>query len=195
MITGHVRLNCEIKACTNSNRWRIDTPAHCISDQNNLDCRQGILQRKFSCQHNLHLKTQVFDFHIIHFLKSRAHRGGMYLGELRFSNIVRIPFAFETIKFLLNNSCKTKHSALLFQLIIWVVFTWFHHSCKKIDNETTQLRLRHDHQVLSVDWGETIHICVLYLLQTRQCLLFENSTKEQLKHNFSYHNQLQSGVV
>ena len=130
--------------------------------QNNLHCRQDILQLKFSFQHNLDLKTQVFDFDIIHFLKSRAHRGGMDLGELRFSNIVRIPSAFETIKFLLNNSCKTKLSALLFQLIIWVVLTWFHHLCKKIDNETTQLRLRHDHQVLSVDWGGTIYVCFIF---------------------------------
>ena len=80
MITGHVGSNCEINACTNSNPWVIDTPAYCLSDQNNLHkhlhCRQDIIQRNFSFLHNLHLKTQVFDFHIIHFLKSRARLGG-----------------------------------------------------------------------------------------------------------------------
>ena len=80
MITEHVRLNCEINACTNSNPWGTDTPAYCISDQNNLHkhlhCCQGNLQRNFLFRHNLHLKTQVFDFHIIHFLKSRARQGG-----------------------------------------------------------------------------------------------------------------------
>ena len=80
MITRHVGLNCEMNACTNSNPRGIDTPAYCISDQNNLHkhlhCHPDILQSKFSFQHNLHLKTQIFDFHIIHFLKSRARRGG-----------------------------------------------------------------------------------------------------------------------
>ena len=80
MITGHVGLNYEINTCTNSNHWGTDTPAYCISDRNNLHkhlhCPHDILQRNFSFQDNLHLKTQVFDFHIIHFLRSRAHWGG-----------------------------------------------------------------------------------------------------------------------
>ena len=69
-------INREIKACTNSNPWGTDTLAYCIDDQNylhkHLHCHQDILQRNFSFQHILHLKTQVFDFHIIHFLKTRA---------------------------------------------------------------------------------------------------------------------------
>ena len=69
-MTMHVGSNCEINACTNLNPWGIDTPAYCISDH--LHCRQ----RNFSFQHNLQQKIQAFHFHIIHFLKSTARRGG-----------------------------------------------------------------------------------------------------------------------
>ena len=62
------------------NPLEVDTLAYCISDQNNFHKHphycQDILSRNFLFQHNLHLKTQVFDFHIIHFLKSRAPQRG-----------------------------------------------------------------------------------------------------------------------
>ena len=78
MITRHVGLI--VKQTLTRIQIHIDTPAYCISDQNNLHkhlhCRQDILQRNFSFQNNLHPKTQVFDFRIIHFLESRARRGG-----------------------------------------------------------------------------------------------------------------------
>ena len=76
MITGHARLNFKINACMNSNTWTIDIPAYCISDQNNLHKCLHYRQRNFSFQHNLHLKTQAFHFHIIHFLKCIARRSG-----------------------------------------------------------------------------------------------------------------------
>ena len=83
-----LHLKCEINACTNSNLLGVDTPAYSISDQNNLHkhlhYHQDILQRNFSFQHNLHLKTQVFDFHIIDFLRSRARGAAMDLAELKF---------------------------------------------------------------------------------------------------------------
>ena len=37
----------------------------------------------------------------------------------------------------------------------------------------------------SVGWSGTIHICELYLLQTRQCVLFESNNEESKKKNFT----------
>ena len=171
MIAGHVGLNCETNVCTNSNPWGTYTPAYCISDQNNLHrhlhCRQDILQRNFSFQHNLHLKTQVLDFHIIHFLKSRARRliSDFLIWCVFHSLLKRLSsFLITPVKQNLEHSFSSLSSEL--------------HSpdstisVKKLMMKLLKLRLRHDHQtsICWLEWDDP-YICALSPANSSVCSL------------------------
>ena len=96
----------------------------------------------------------------------------MDLAELRFSNIVCIPLGFETIKFLLNNSRKTKLNDSFSSLSSGLYSPDSTISVKKLITKLLQLRLRHDHQA-SIRWLEwdDPYMCALSPANSSVCSL------------------------